>query len=42
MHLRIGLTLLLLCLKGGLVAALVKLRGDSTETAWRTAFALAR
>jgi CPA2 family monovalent cation:H+ antiporter-2 len=38
----LGLTLLLLCLKGGLVAALVKLRGDSTETAWRTAFALAQ
>ena len=38
----IGLTLLLLCIKGGLVWGLVKLRGDSTETAWRTALALAQ
>lgn len=38
----IGLTLLLICLKGSLVALLVKLRGDSTETAWRSALALAQ
>lgn len=38
----IGLTLLLLILKGGLVGLLVKLRGDSTEAAWRTALALAQ
>ena len=38
----LGLTLLLLLLKGSLVALLVRLRGDSQESAWRTGVALAQ
>lgn len=36
------LTLLLLCIKGSVVALLVRLRGDTRETAWRTGLALAQ
>lgn len=36
------ITLLLLAIKGGLVALIVKLRGDSGATAWRTGLALAQ
>ncbi|MFG0380560.1 cation:proton antiporter [Pseudomonas sp. zbq_18] len=36
------ITLLLLSIKGGLVALIVRLRGDSGETAWRTGLALAQ
>ena len=36
------ITLLLMAIKGGLVALLVRLRGDSGETAWRTGLALAQ
>ncbi|MDX5373875.1 MAG: monovalent cation:proton antiporter-2 (CPA2) family protein [Pseudomonadaceae bacterium] len=35
-------TLVLLLLKAGLVALLVRLRGDNAETAWRTGLALAQ
>ncbi|MBD9425839.1 cation:proton antiporter [Pseudomonas sp. PDM15] len=38
----LGATLLLLALKGGLVAVLVKVRGESGETAWRSGLALAQ
>jgi CPA2 family monovalent cation:H+ antiporter-2 len=38
----LGLTLLLLLLKGSVVAALVKLRGSDSETAWRSGLALAQ
>ncbi len=38
----LGLTLGLLLLKGCVVAALVKLRGSDSETAWRTGLALAQ
>ncbi len=37
-----ALTLLLLCLKGGLITLIVRLRGDSVETSWRTGLALAQ
>ncbi|UVJ42599.1 monovalent cation:proton antiporter-2 (CPA2) family protein [Pseudomonas sp. LS1212] len=37
-----GLTLLLLLLKGSVVAVLVKLRGSDSETAWRSGLALAQ
>ena len=38
----IGGTLLLLSIKGAVVTALVRLRGDSWETGWRSAVALAQ
>lgn len=38
----LGMTLLLLLLKGSLVALLVRLRGDSNESAWRSGLALAQ
>lgn len=38
----LGLTLALLLIKGGMVAALVKLRGSDGETAWRSGLALAQ
>lgn len=38
----LGMTLLLLLLKGGLVALLVRLRGGDTESAWRSGLALAQ
>lgn len=38
----LGLTILLLLLKGSLVALLVRLRGESSETAWRSGLALAQ
>ena len=36
------ITLLLMSIKGGLIALLVRLRGESGETAWRTGLALAQ
>ena len=38
----LGMTLLLLLLKGGLVALLVRLRGDDFESAWRSGLTLAQ
>ncbi|SDS72128.1 monovalent cation:proton antiporter family protein [Pseudomonas oryzae] len=38
----LGMTLLLLLLKGGAVAVLVRLRGGDTESAWRSGLALAQ
>lgn len=38
----VGLTALLLLLKGSLVALLVRLRGESNESAWRSGLALAQ
>lgn len=38
----LGMTLVLLLLKGGIVALLVRLRGDTGESAWRTGLALAQ
>lgn len=38
----LGLTLGLLLIKGGIVAALVKWRGSDSETAWRSGLALAQ
>lgn len=38
----LGMTLLLLLLKGGAVAALVRLRGGDFESAWRSGLALAQ
>ncbi len=37
-----GLTVLLLCIKGSIAGVLVRLRGESVETAWRSALALAQ
>ena len=38
----LGMTLLLLLLKGGVVTALVRLRGGDVESAWRSGLALAQ
>lgn len=38
----LGMAVLLLLLKGSLVALLVRLRGDSSESAWRSGLALAQ